>query len=73
LRQDAGQLTGLGEAELAPERDEHVDTRGAADLHEGRQLDARAESADLPCDPDDVLERRALGIEVEDAPVRVLG
>ena len=49
-----------------------MDTRRAAGLHEGRQLDARAESAELLRDPDDVLERRALGVEVEDAPVRVL-
>ena len=71
--QDLAEHARLGVRALAAERHEHVQARRAARLDEARQLDLLAELVDGPRDRDDVRERRALGVEVEDAPVRAFG
>ena len=57
---------------LPPQRHEQVEAGRAAGLHVEGQVDAAAELPRGERDLDDVLERRALGVEVEHAPVRPL-
>ena len=59
-------------AHLAPQRQQHVDAARAAGLDEARHADLVAQIVQRERDGDDVLERRFLGVEIEDAPVGAL-
>jgi len=63
---------GRSVVQLPLEGDEHVQPRAAAGLDEVRKLELLAQRARGDGQGDHVLEGRGLGIEVEDAPVRVL-
>ena len=58
---------------LAAERQQDVEPRRPARLDEVGQPDLVAERVDRLRDLDDVRKGRALGVEVEDAPVRPFG
>src|SRR5882724_2649025 len=57
---------------LPSQRDEQMQTRGPAGLHEQRELDPLAQLPCRQCYVDDLLERCTLRIKIEHAPVRPL-